>query len=92
MVNAKLYQDGIENDLAMQRLSWQTAHIMTSSGNYKSGVDPKKLYKPLFDDDGTYIEEKEGSVKQITKEERDQKLKELFAKFNINEDEVIKDE
>jgi hypothetical protein len=92
MVNAKLYQNGIENDLVMQRLSWQTAHIMTSSGNYKKGVDPKKLYKPLFDDEGTYIEEKEGSVTQLTKEDKDQKLKELFAKFNINEDEVIKDE
>lgn len=92
MVNAKMYQDGLNNDRTMQQLAWQTALIMTSSGNYKKGVDPKKLYTATFDEEGNYIEEKKGTVKQITKEEKDKRLKELLAKFNISESEVIKDE
>lgn len=36
-----------ENDRVMQITAWQTALLMTASGNYKKGVKPDKLYEPL---------------------------------------------
>ena len=38
----------LQDDIDTQRLAWQTAHLMTASGNYgKKGVKPTDLYIPL---------------------------------------------
>ncbi|MDA2738375.1 hypothetical protein PDQ75_24790 [Bacillus cereus group sp. Bc015] len=69
----------------MQRTAWQTALLMSATGNYgKKGVDPKKLYKPQFDDMGRPIKntESHGAFTPIDKKIKDEKLNELIAKFN----------
>jgi hypothetical protein len=92
MVNAKMFYRGLEGDIEMQRLSWQTSLLMSATGNYgKKGIEPKKLYKPLFDEKGNLIVET-NEVKPIDKDEKDRKLNELIAKFNKNVDGVTKDE
>jgi hypothetical protein len=90
MVNAKYHYLGLEEDNTMQRTAWQTSLLMTATGNYgKKGVEPKKLYKPMFDEQGNVIKDKSNS---ITVEEKDKKLNDLIAKFNKLEEGVIKDE
>lgn len=85
MVNAKMYYRSLDGDTEMQRTAWQTSLLMGATGNYgKKGVDPKKLYKPMFDDMGKPIiqQEGQGAFTPIDKEIKDQKLNELMAKFN----------
>jgi hypothetical protein len=84
MVNAKLHTKAINDDLLMQRTAWQTALLMTASGNYgKKGVKLDKLYKPQFDEYGNPINRiNENTFKKIDKEEKDKKLNELIEKFN----------
>jgi hypothetical protein len=93
MVNAKLYYLGLDEDKTLQRTAWQTSLLMTATGNYgKKGVEPKKLYKPVFDEKGNFIEDSNRSVKKIDKDEKDKKLNELLAKFNKDVHGVTKDE
>lgn len=85
MVSAKLYFKSLDGDTEMQRTAWQTSLLMSATGNYgKKGVDPKKLYKPQFDEMGQPIKsaESHGAFTPIDKEEKDKKLNELMAKFN----------
>jgi hypothetical protein len=85
MVSAKLYFKSLDGDTEMQRTAWQTSLLMSATGNYgKKGVDPKKLYKPQFDEMGQPIKSAEthGAFTPIDKEEKDKKLNELMAKFN----------
>lgn len=85
MVNAKLHYQAIESDLEMQRTAWQTALLMSATGNYgKKGIEPKKLYKPQYDEHGRKVADKEGQgvFNPIDKEIKETKLNELFAKFN----------
>jgi hypothetical protein len=79
MLNAKLLYAAVEHDRELEKVAWQTALIMSSTGNYgKKGVNPKKLYKRQYDDLGNKIEE----FKSIDREEKDKKLNELIQKFN----------
>lgn len=85
MANAKMYYRSLDGDTEMQRTAWQTSLLMSATGNYgKKGVDPKKLYKPQFDEMGQPIKQKEehGAFTPIDKEIKDNKLNELIAKFN----------
>ncbi|MDA1509571.1 hypothetical protein PDJ86_22190 [Bacillus cereus group sp. TH36-2LC] len=85
MVNAKMYYRSLDGDTEMQRTAWQTSLLMSATGNYgKKGIEPKKLYKPQFDEMGRPIETTEGhgAFTPIDKEEKDKKLSELIAKFN----------
>ena len=69
----------------MQRTAWQTALLMTATGNYgKKGIEPKKLYTPVFDDSGNLITDKKdkGVFVAIDKEVKETKLRELIQKFN----------
>jgi hypothetical protein len=83
MVNAKLHEKALESDYEMQRTAWQTALIMSASGNYgKKGIKPDKLYKPQFDDMGNPVKSDNETFKAIDKEEKESKLNELLRKFN----------
>lgn len=85
MVNAKNYYKSLDYDVEMQRTAWQTSLLMTATGNYgKKGIDPKKLYKPQFNEEGKPIQTNEGNgaFTPIDKEDKDKKLSELIAKFN----------
>jgi hypothetical protein len=81
MVNARLHYHGLDEDKTLQRTAWQTSLLMTATGNYgKKGVEPKKLYKPVFDEQGNFIEDAQATVKPIDRTEKDNKLNELLAK------------
>ncbi len=85
MVNAKNYYRALDYDVEMQRTAWQTSLLMSASGNYgKKGIDPKKLYKPQFDETGKPVKSSggTGAFTPIDKEDKDNKLSELIAKFN----------
>ncbi|WP_242278586.1 hypothetical protein [Bacillus cereus group sp. BfR-BA-01313] len=80
-----MYYRSLDGDTEMQRTAWQTSLLMSATGNYgKKGVDPKKLYKPLYDDMGKPIkaEGSHGAFTPIDKQTKDEKLNELLAKFN----------
>lgn len=85
MANAKVYYMHRKSDTEMQRTAWQTALLMSATGNYgKKGIDPKKLYKPVFDESGKPIEDKEEKAVYVAidKEVKETKLRELIQKFN----------
>jgi hypothetical protein len=83
MVDAKLYYNALDQDIAMQRLAWQTSLLMSATGNYgKKGVKADKLYKSHFDENGEPIQTNDGTFKTIDKDEKDKKLNELMKKFN----------
>ncbi|PEL24319.1 hypothetical protein [Bacillus toyonensis] len=85
MVLARNHYKALEYDVEMQRTAWQTSLIMSASGNYgKKGIDPKKLYKPQYDDMGQPIKSNDGhgAFTPIDRQDKDKKLNELLAKFN----------
>lgn len=85
MLNAKLNFIAVEHDRELEKIAWQTALLMSATGNYgKKGIDAKKLYKRQYDDLGNLVEQK-GSAKGFTpiaKEEKDKQLNALIEKFN----------
>lgn len=66
----------METDRTMQVTSWQTALLMTASGNYKRGVKPDKLYEPLEKRKKKEAQKKSNKV-SIAKQRNE--LKELFG-------------
>lgn len=89
MVNAKRKTDAVDDDREMERTAWFTSLIMSAGGSYgKKGVDPKKLYERQYDDMGNLLkpEGRTGAFTHIDKEEKDNKLSELIAKFNSDKD------
>lgn len=89
MVNAKRKIEFVEDDREMERTAWFTSLLMSASGSYgKKGVDPKKLYERQFDDMGNLLKPDggTGAFTRIDKEEKDNMLSELIAKFNSDKD------
>lgn len=79
MVDAYLFIQEREDDMLNQRISWQTAHLMNATGNFKKKIQPTDLYKPLdYEEDS----DKQDIVKRFNSaEEKEQYLKDLMAKF-----------
>lgn len=84
MVNAKQVFTFVTDDREMERLAWQTALLMTATGNYgKKGVVSDKLYKRHYDDYGNETGNSvEATYKTIDKDEKEAKLQALLSKFN----------
>lgn len=85
MVDAKLTFNAVQEDKEMERTAWFTSLIMSAGGNYgKKGIEPKKLYERVFDNDGNIIsKDSQGAFTPIDKEIKDKKLNELMKKFNM---------
>lgn len=73
---AKVEEEKI--DIEMQMLAWQTALLMTSTGNYKKKIKPQDLYK------STSEIEAEKQQRQLTIEDKKKLEEELLNIFNIN--------
>jgi hypothetical protein len=85
MVNAKVVQQYTDQDKEYERTAWFTSLLMSATGNYgKKGIDPKKLYKRQYDDMGRPLDTVDirGVFNPVDRETKDNKLNELFAKFN----------
>lgn len=82
MVNSKINMMYAIEDRETERVAWSTSLIMSSSGNYKKGVDFNKLYKRNFDDLGRPVKTDNNKFQKVDKESKDKELQELFAKFN----------
>ena len=84
MFEAHAEQIRLTDDIEKQRVSWQTAHIMNSSGNYKKGIKPTDLYQPLAEQESkqpnTDVIKKFDSLE--AKEEYLKKLKESFGEVD----------
>lgn len=76
MVRGLLDWMEMETDRTMQVTAWQTALLMTASGNYKRGVKPEKLYEPL--EKRKKKENQKKSNKASIAKQREE-LKELFG-------------
>lgn len=66
-----------EFDKSMNMLSWQTALLMNSTGNYKKQIKPKDLYDPNADEDGPL------GVTKVSQAEHERLQAELLQTFNI---------
>ena len=65
MLEAVIEEEKRQDDMENQRVSWFTAHIMNSSGNYKKKIKPTDLYEPV-----TLREKKQVEQKRLTPEEK----------------------
>lgn len=80
MIEAMTEEEQRQDDMLNQRVSWQTAHIMNSSGNYKKRIEATDLYKPL-------AHKEEQAEKQVivekfeTPEAKQEYLENLMQKF-----------
>lgn len=64
-------------DLKMQMLSWQTALLMNSTGNFKKKIKPDDLYTPLAD----IVEKGKRNNEGFDAEERKRLQEELLQSF-----------
>lgn len=64
-------------DLKMQMLSWQTALLMNSTGNFKKKIKPDDLYRPLAD----IVEKEKRKNEGFDAEERKRLQEELLQSF-----------
>lgn len=64
-------------DLKMQMLSWQTALLMNSTGNFKKKIKPDDLYIPLAD----IVEKEKRKNEGFDAEERKRLQEELLQSF-----------
>lgn len=82
MIEAVVFEEQRQDDMLNQRVAWQTAHIMNSSGNYKKTIKPEDLYVPL---DSRIKKEKPQEQKIIkrfdSKEQKEEYLNNLMQKF-----------
>lgn len=69
------------NEELLDWLSWFSANIMLSSGNYKKNTDPLEIKKGLF----TSRAESEESNKVSAKEEFETGKAKLLERFKLNE-------
>lgn len=88
MLEAFVEEEKRQDDMENQRVSWFTAHIMNSSGNYKKRIKPTDLYKPIYFNEQE--DEKQNVVKRFeSQEQKEEYLKNLLKKFgkdNVNMD------
>jgi hypothetical protein len=80
MLEAFVEEERRQDDMENQRVSWFTAHIMNSSGNYKKRIQPTDLYKPMA------YKEQEKEKQEIVErfkspEQKEEYLKNLIRKF-----------
>jgi hypothetical protein len=81
MLEAFVEEEKRQDDMRNQRTAWQTALIMTSSGNYKRPIQPTDLYKPI-----AYIASEEEPQQNIverfeSKKQKEEYLRNLMKKF-----------
>ncbi|MPM81675.1 hypothetical protein SDC9_128732 [bioreactor metagenome] len=76
LIEAQINKEIHEYDLDMQKIAWQTAYLMNSTGNYKRPVKPDKLYTPI----AKQGEQKKNNKKIDVKSQRE----ELMKKFGLN--------
>lgn len=67
-------------DMQMIMLSWQTALLMNSTGNYKKKIKPEDLYIPLE----KQREQEKVRAKGIDPEEKKKLQDELMATFGLS--------
>lgn len=81
MIEAYSFEERRQDDMLNQRVAWQTAHIMNSSGNYKKTIKPEDLYLPM-DERVAKPENKQNIIKRFdSKEQKEEYLKNLMKKF-----------
>jgi hypothetical protein len=79
MLEAFVAEEQRQDDMENQRVSWFTAHIMNSSGNYKKRIQPTDLYKPMAQRE---LEEKQNIVERFeSPEQKEEYLNRLMKKF-----------
>jgi len=88
MYHSKLHFNAVADDIEKERTAWLAGMLMSATGNFgKKGIDAKKLYKRVFDEEGRLLPEAanaNGSAfTPIDKAEKDAKLNELMKQFNI---------
>lgn len=66
-------------DMKMQLLSWQTALLMNSTGNYKKKIKPADLYSPIHKED----EQQEQVQESKSKEQLQAELLSTFAGSDV---------
>ncbi len=82
LLEAFVAEEERQDDIVNQRLSWQTALIMNSSGNLRKQVKPTDLYRPKYME-GQQEDTSQKVVKKFTsKEEKTKYLEELKSKFD----------
>jgi hypothetical protein len=80
LLDAFVFEERRQDDMKNQRVAWQTAHIMNSSGNYKKRIKVTDLYKPMDDRQEERVEQ--DVVKRFeSPEEKEEYLKNLMSKF-----------
>ena len=47
MIKAQIRVKEEQMDEYLSVIAWQTAYLMTATGNYKKGIKPKDLYVPM---------------------------------------------
>lgn len=60
LLQAQQYKEDDDFDKQMIQLSWQTALLMNSTGNYKKKIKPEDLYTPLEEQKEKAIKRAEG--------------------------------
>ena len=87
MYHSKMHFDAVADDKEKERTAWLASLLMSATGNYgKKGIDAKKLYKRVFDEEGRLLPNANvngSAFTPIDKEEKDAKLNELMKQFNI---------
>lgn len=69
-------------DKEMIQLSWQTAILMNSTGNYKKKIKPEDLYVPL-DEQKKKIKTKAEGLNQEKRQKLQKELLSAFADSNV---------
>lgn len=82
MFEAHVEQQRLQDDIENQRVSWQTAHIMNSSGAYKKKLKPTDLYIPLAEQKEESTKPNKDVIKKFdSKEAKEEYLQNLLKGF-----------
>jgi Phage tail assembly chaperone protein, TAC len=82
MLEAFWEEEKRQDDVTNQRVSWQTAHLMNATGNYKKRIKSTDLYKPVEDVEQAEETPKQNIVTRFeTAEQKEEYMKDLMSKF-----------